>query len=386
MPYLAKKELCTGCTACANACPVNCIEMKRDEYGFAYPAVADPAACTDCRACEAVCPVQTDVGKNSGEPMAFAAYSKNHDLRMASSSGGVFSEIAETVIQKGGIVFGAAYDDCFNVYHTGACKPEELAALRGAKYAESWLGTVFGDIRKELDSGRLVLFSGTPCQAAGLKAFLEKDYDNLLVIDFVCHGIPSPMAWKKYVDYRAKLDNKGRLPTDINLRDNSTGWSRYRYSNRFEYDNGTEHKDLSSQSDFMRLFTQDYILRASCGNCRFKGYSRASDITLGDFWGVWDIAPEMDDDRGTSVILIQSEKGRACWERIAHRVRAAAVELEQASRQNPSMISSSKAKEERAAVLEKIRTEGFGAALLFVNKPVPLWKKARHKLKSFLRR
>ena len=384
-PHLADKKACTGCTACAGTCPVRAISMEPDAYGFAYPAI-DAAACIHCGACERTCPVLNPSPKSEKLPLAYAAYSLDEPVRMRSSSGGVFTELAKTVFAKGGVVYGAAYDENFRVVHRAAGNLAELDALRGAKYAQSRLGECFSEIKTRLDRGQAVLFSGTPCQVGGLKAFLKPDDENLLCVDFVCHGVPSPMAWERYVEYRAKADRSGELPVEINLRDKSSGWSRYRYSNAFRYADGSEHLERSTQSAYMKLFTGDYLSRSSCENCCFKGYSRQSDITLGDFWGIWDVAPEMDDDRGTSVILLQSEKGRQAWDQIKDKLRIKEVRLEQASQSNPSMISTSKAKESREKALEAIREEGFEKAIPLLSSPRSKWRRAAGKLIRVIRK
>lgn len=378
--HLADKNTCTGCTACASICPNHCIGMTEDENGFYYPHV-DTSICVNCGACERICPVLNEVPKNAALPEAYAAYSLDEELRADSSSGGVFSELAKTVLEEGGIVYGAAYDESFRVYHRGVSTLEALKDLRGAKYSQSFMGASFSEIKELLEKEQTVLFCGTSCQVAGLRAFLKKDYDNLLCVDFVCHGVPSPMAWRRYVEYRARIDNDGKLPVKINLRDKSSGWSRYRYSNTFRYDKEKEYRDISTQSVYMKLFTQDYISRLSCGICKFKGYSRSSDITLGDFWGIWDVAPEMDDDRGTSVVLIHSAKGQKTWDEISDRVKTNPVSLEQCSQQNPSLLSSSVIKGEREKVLKLIRLEGIENALPFLTQSTPIWKQIRRKVR-----
>lgn len=380
MSYFADKELCTGCSACANACPVKCIEMKADKYGFHFPDISDASACISCGICKEVCSIQNVMEKRSSEPIAYAAYTNDDELRMDSSSGGIFSEVASQVLKMGGVVFGAAYSDTFEIKHICVDKAEALHKLRGAKYAESELGSVFCEVKNMLEKGNYVLFAGTPCQVGGLKCFLKQDYEKLLLIDFACHGVPSPMVWREFIKYRAKTDADGQMPKEINLREKKSGWSRYLYSNYFGYPGGEEYCEISTKSKYMNLFTEDYITRESCGNCKFKGYSRSSDITLGDFWGIWDIAPEMDDNRGTSAVLIQSDKGQRFWSQIKGRVRYKRVELEEVSKQNSSLITTSKPKEDRIAVLEVIRTEGFGAKLPIRRKKVSFWKKIKKKL------
>ena len=340
---------CTGCSACVNICPKQCIEIAPNEEGF-YRLVVHASSCIQCNACTSVCPVEK---KNKTETVekVFAAYILNQDIRRDSSSGGLFSEIALQILAQNGAVFGAAYIDVLKVAHICVETIDELHKLRGAKYAQSDLGTCFTDILSRLKAGQKVLFSGTPCQVAGLNAFLRKPYSNLFTIDFVCHGVPSPLVWEKYVQYRADKDNGGVLPNAINLRSKSTGWSRYQYSNEYLYPNGTKYSAKSGEDLFMCLFVGDYINRESCADCHFKGYQRCSDLTLGDFWGIWDVAPEMDDNKGTSLVLVHSAAGDEMLHQLVNRIALKEVSLDQASKQNPSLLYSSPAKEDREKIL-----------------------------------
>ena len=387
MSQLANKDMCTGCTACASVCPKQCIEIKKDENGFAFPEVSDVTSCIKCGACERICPILSKKGDYETLPDAYAAYSMDESLRMESSSGGIFSEIAKLIIEKNGVVYGAAYNQDFEVYHCCVKTIDDLSKLQGAKYSESYLGNTFSEILERIQQGQSVLFAGTPCQIAGLKAFVKKDYSNLICIDFVCHGVPSPMVWKKYVDYRAIKDADGEMPISINLRSKISGWSRYQYSNVFQYADGKDYSSVSSQNLFMKLFVGDYISRSSCENCAFKGYNRDSDITLGDFWGIWDIAPEMDDNKGTSVVLVHSESGKACWNEIDKRIKYKQVNLEQASRQNQSMLLASKSKPNRAEVLSIIREENIEECNnLFIVKKQFFIKRVINKVKRLTRK
>lgn len=384
MPVPADRKSCTGCTACVSICPKGSISMESDEYGFPFPNV-NMRACVNCGLCETVCPVHKPPGIRDIPPAACGARSKDDPMRRESSSGGVFSELARAVLTRGGVVFGAAYDAGFTVVHVCAGDEAALATLRGAKYAQSHLGDTFSDVRKQLEDGRQVLFSGTPCQVAGLKAFLQKDFSNLITVDFVCHGVPSPMAWQEFIKYRAETDNGGIPPTTVNLRCKETGWSRYRYCSLFQYPDGSSHAIDSSQSLFMRLFLEDFINREACENCRFKGFSRVSDFTLGDFWGIWDILPEMDDDKGTSLVLLHSEKARKLWSKIGDRLITKEVSLAQASQQNPALLTSPKAKDNRQAVLEVIRAGNFAACEALFQQPAPsLTLKLKSKARKLL--
>lgn len=351
-------ELCTGCTACASICPQNCINMIPDNEGFLYPQI-DMANCIGCGLCKAICPLINPLNNDAFEPKAYAAYSMDEKMRLESSSGGIFSEIAKVVLNNNGFVYGAAYNKEFAVGHTCIENEKDLYRIRGAKYAQSNLDQSFNDIKIKLDDEQLVMFSGTPCQIAGLKSFLGKEYKKLITVDFICHSVPSPKVWREYVNYRIFKDNNGKFPIRINLRSKETGWSRYKYSNRFEYDNEIINTCLNSESIYMKLFVGGYISRKSCKDCQFKGYKRDSDLTIGDFWGIWDIHPEMDDNKGTSVVLIHSERGQKIWMDIIPSIKCKEVTLEQASQQNPSMLVSSKANRNRDLALKSIQEGNF---------------------------
>lgn len=359
MPELANKSQCTGCTACASVCPQQCIRMVEDVEGFTYPKIVNVASCISCGACERVCPVLSQKEEKESLTRAFAALSKNDSLRMESSSGGVFSELSKIVLKSGGIIYGASYDKNGSVEHIGVDNMENLGKLRGAKYSQSSLKDSFSTIKSQLDSGINVLFSGTPCQVGGLKAFLKKDYNNLLCIDFVCHGVPSPLVWKKYVKYRAQIDDNDNPPDYINLRNKESGWTNYSYSVEFAYSKGKRYLQKNNEDLFMNLFINNYILRNSCSACHFKGYSRVSDITLGDFWGIWDINSEMDDNRGTSLVLIHSVKGEELFRVASGNIKSSQVTLEQASMMNPSLLQSSIPQPNRDKVLSEIIQNGF---------------------------
>lgn len=356
---LANTELCVGCTACVSKCSEHCLEMFYDEAGFAYPRLSNAERCKKCNLCEKVCPILNKLEIKDKNSKAFAAVSLDDQIRLKSSSGGIFTELALQVLQKKGLVFGAAYNEKWEVKHMAIDTIGNLCKVRGAKYAESKLEGVFSEIQYHLNNQREVLFSGTPCQVAGLKSFFKSDYVNLLCVDFVCHGIPSPLAWKKYIDERKRIDGENELPCMVNQRSKETGWSRYSYSSVIKYPNGKKYSEVSSDDLYMKLFCNDYISRKSCKSCAFKGYDRISDITLGDFWGIWDIVPEMDDGKGTSLVLIHSEKGKEAFANLVGRIKYKETTLEEASRENPALLYSASEKKERENVLGKIENGNF---------------------------
>ncbi len=356
MPHLASHNDCTGCTACVSSCPIKCIIMKTDKEGFLQPVV-NSQYCVDCKICEKSCPVIHSMALNEYKTKAYAAYSLNTKLRECSSSGGIFSELAYAILDMGGVVYGAAYSEDFSVKHICIDSKNHISKLQGAKYVQSELGDCFSEILKKLQKKQIVLFSGTPCQVAGLKQFLNKPYESLFCVDFICHSVPSPMAWMEYVKYRAKIDNNGKNPIWINLRSKHTGWSRFQYSNIYKYSDDKKYVSINSKDLFMKLFVSNSISRLSCEHCHFKGYNRVSDITLGDFWGIWDVAPEMDDNKGTSAVLIHTDKGKKLMNRILKEIKILPVKLDQVSEKNPSILYSSILNNNRSEVFDYIRAD-----------------------------
>ena len=369
MPKLASKSQCTGCTACASSCPRQCIQMKEDKAGFLFPEMVRKAECIACGICEQVCPVLKIKCEKAGTT-AYAIFTKNDSIRLQSSSGGVFSELSGVILRDGGDVYGASYDEDGTVRHIRIDEERNLEKLRGAKYSQSILENSFQMIKDSLEMGKKVLFSGLPCQVAGLKSFLKRDYENLFCVDFVCHGVPSPMAWEKYIQYRSQSDCEGTLPISINLRNKESGWSHYSYSVEFSYPNGSRYLCKNNSDLFMRFFVGNYISRESCDDCHFKGYDRVSDITLGDFWGIWNVEPEMDDNKGTSLVLTHTSKGENILKVIERKIKCKKVSLEQAASGNPSILYSSAHKKEREKILMVLAQNGFEAAIPLIEEDI----------------
>ena len=352
--------------------------MAADATGFCHPVI-DETACIGCGLCEKVCPVLDD-SRPDHKPTAWAAMSRDTGMRLESSSGGVFTELARHILAQGGAVFGAVYGEDFRVEHRCAETEADLAPMRGAKYAQSDLEGIFSDIKHRLDRGQQVLFSGTPCQVEGLLAFLRKPYENLVTVDFVCHSVPSPLAWREYI--RSLGDVQA-----INLRAKDTGWSRYGYCHRIEDSRGEIRLIPNSDSLYMKLFIGNHITRRSCAHCRFKGYARRSDLTIGDFWGVWDSHPDMDDDRGTSVVLVQSEQGKLLWDAVQPGMTVRQVSLEDAAAQNPAVLAPASEAQDRDAVMARIRGGDIaGCAELFKVPKPSLARRIRSRISPIVRR
>lgn len=349
------KKDCCGCTACANVCPKKCINMKEDEEGFRYPEI-DLQSCIDCGLCSKVCPIKKEKENASHTPEVFSCMNTDETIRLQSSSGGMFYLFAEKLISEGGKVYGAAFDNEAEVYHEGTETKEGLMRLLGSKYVQSNMGTVFTEIEKDLKENRKVLFSGTPCQCAGLKSYLRKEYENLYTVDFICHGAPSPAVWKKYLKaLKKKMQceyDKDRTPS---FRDKTEGWIKF--SLLLPLKNKEDYRRKFGNDLYMRTFLKDVSLRPSCYHCSFKPSTNISDITMGDFWGIKKIMPQMFDDKGTSLIFINSEKGKEMFEKIAAQVKKEPVEYSLAVKHNSAAYRSVQEPPMRKVFFENLEKE-----------------------------
>lgn len=336
------KEKCSGCGACKNICPKNAISMIEDEEGFLYPKI-NSEYCFNCGLCKRVCPILNSKQEDTQIPKAYAAYNKDENIRMKSSSGGIFTQLANVIIKNNGVVFGAIFDKDFCVIHDKVTNEEDLEKIRGSKYIQSDIKDTYRKAKQYLEEGREVLFTGTPCQIEGLYSFLMKDYKNLYTQDIICHGVPSKNIWKKYLEYRKEID-KGFLEK-ITFRDkHDKGWSNYQLS--FKYDN--KIVNINHNEDlYMKLFLKDVALRPSCYECKFKKKHRRSDITLADFWGINNILPSMNDEKGTSLVIVNSKKGQNLFLKISNGIKYELVDFEDAIRDNKSMIKSANIEKKR---------------------------------------
>lgn len=340
MLVIVEKSKCVGCGVCKAVCPKNAIEMKNHQNtGFLYPVVNE-TLCINCGLCKRTCPVLKENNDNI-EKEAFAAYALDENIRKNSSSGGIFSLLAEKILSEKGVVFGVSMsENCLSAEHISVENFDDLAKLRGSKYLQSDTKNSYSEVKKALVDKRTVIFSGTPCQVAGLKAFLGKDYENLITVDFICHGVPSPLAWRKYVEYREeKAASKTRRTF---FRNKKNGWKTY--SVQFEFSNCTEYLQILSKDLYMRGFLADLYLRPACFNCRFKDNSYKSDITLADFWGIDKVIQEWNDDRGVSLVITNTQKGKSVLNQIKENAVCESIDFKTAFIGNPSYFESVRSK------------------------------------------
>lgn len=348
MIEIKKKDECHGCHGCLNICPKSCISMEIDNEGFWYPKV-NKSICINCNLCEKVCPIINSPKLDNNEINSYACKNKDENVRKESSSGGIFTLLCEDVINLDGVVFGAAYDSNFNVRHCYAESMDEISKFRGSKYVQSVIGKSYKEAKEFLDKGKVVLFSGTPCQISGLQSYLIKKYDNLILVDIACHGVPSPIVYRKYID---DIQNKNNSKiVDIQFREKSDGWKSYNFKISFE--NGT-FMEKSGDNLYMRGYLQDLYLRPSCYNCKFKKPVTSADITLADYWGVQDIYPEFDDDKGVSLILVHTKKGKEIIDEISNKIDIIKTDYKHSIRCNPSIIMPSKYNKRKSEFFKSI--------------------------------
>ena len=324
---------CCGCTACASICAHDAITMKPDALGFLYPEV-DKDKCVNCGLCEKVCAFNDhyDTSLNLEKPLAYGARHKDMNEVETSRSGAAFIAISDYILEQGGVVYGAGYTDHFRVVHKRATTKEERDEFKGSKYVQSDMTGVFRQVKKDLRDGLTVLFSGTPCQTSGLNSYVGKRLrENLFLVDIVCHGVPSPYMWRDYIAYLEK--KQGSPIVWVNFRDKQKyGWAAHHET--FKFKNG------GGKMSFTYLFYKHIMFRKSCGNCHFTNIKRPSDITIADFWG-WENTDSAfnADNKGVSLVLLNTEKGRKLFDAVQDRMNTIPAELDkclQPNMQHPS--------------------------------------------------
>lgn len=327
--------------------------MTENSEGFLYPQI-DSSKCVECKKCEKVCPVLNPKTAEKTLKLPYAFINNNESIRYNSSSGGVFTALAEKIIRRGGKIFGVKYDDDFNVVHGFVDKEEDLEQFRGSKYTQSAINESFTKCKEFLDSGIEVLFSGTPCQIGGLKSFLNKDYDNLITVDLICHGVPSRLLWRKYMEFRE--NEYGAKVTRTSFRRKNDGWKKF--SLWFAFANHNEYCQPLTKDPYMQMFLKNVCLRKSCYDCKFKTLERQSDITMADFWGIQQEFPELNDDKGVNFVVVNSEKGKALFNSVECGVKKL-VPLESGLKYNSSMIKSVEMPDKRKTFFKDLEVLSF---------------------------
>lgn len=368
-PYelFENKSDCCGCGACMNICSKNAISMDKDEYGFIYPHI-NSNLCIQCGMCEKVCAYQNI--KENNEPMSvYAAVTKNTDI-MKSASGGAFASIAAHILDNGGVVYGSSMEtvsDNLLPMHIRVNNREELLKLMGSKYVQSNMGNTYLDIKKDLKSGKQVLFSGTPCQVASLKGFLQKQYDNLYTVDIVCHGVPSSQLFQDYLSvFENKLDGK---ITEFLFRDKKVGWG---LTAKVTYirDNKERYKWIpSGASSYYTAFLNSDIYRENCYSCKYAGKNRPGDLTVGDYWGIEKVHPEylskndgfINVGKGSSCIIVNSQNGANLIDECIDYLTFKPSSYEKAAKENGQLTHPSVKGKNRDLILDSYKSGGYEA-------------------------
>lgn len=350
-------ENCCGCALCEDVCPKNAITMVEKE-GFLYPSI-NQKLCVDCGLCAKKCPFKDEKKIESNCLEAYAVKHKNSEVVVNSSSGGIFTALSDRILSLGGFVIGADFDSDMNVHHIAVSTSEERDRMRGSKYIQSNSDGIYKEIKKLLNEDKYVLFTGTPCQAAAVrKAF--PDQKRLYIVDIICHGVPSAEVWKKYVAFVEK--KYGKKLSFFSFRDKSvSGWRGY--SAKLTFDDKTElsHNDITGS--FIELFRYDVCLRPSCTKCSFTSTNRPGDITIGDFWGIENVLPEVSDNKGVSAVMINTEKGKQLFEEIREDIKAYPCSQADIAKRQPNLSAPSSHSNKAEAFQKDLKGMPFNKVL-----------------------
>lgn len=354
------EDACTGCNMCGDICPKGAITYNIDKEGFAFPQV-NYKKCIECGLCIKKCPVLTENNFSKKSPEVYAAWSKDDDVRIQSTSGGMYYELAKKVIEDGGYIVGAVYDDDFKgAHHMVGHDFSDLKRIMGTKYFQSDACGIYDETKKLLEHGEKVLFCGTPCQCAALQSFLSIPYDNLYIVDFICRGINSPLAFRKHIEeLEQQYDSKVSL---VHLKNKKTGWSSL--ATYIEFENGmTCHQD-KTRSAWVKGFVggDGLYTRKSCYECKYRTIPRISDITIGDFWGIRN-QKEADLFKGISSVMVNSSKGKELFDMIRPRMHIEERNFDELEEGNPAIRVSTKYSEERDKFFVLLENQKFNSAV-----------------------
>lgn len=354
-----QKDCCSGCRACEQICPQKCIEMYSDDEGFIYPNIIEEK-CLNCGMCKTVCPINKDTtfGLNLEKPIVYAAWHKDSEVLKKSSSGGIFSALAKCVLDKNGIVFGCSLDENFVANHIWVDNESNLYKLRGSKYVQSNTGDTYTKVKHLLKEGKYVLYTGTPCQIAGLKSFLRHKYDKLITVDLICHGVPSPKVFLAYIEY-LEDKHKGKV-IDFKFRDKSkNGWSHTFLFKIYRNNRYLTRRSSGYLSSYYYAFLNNMLQRPICYQCPYTTTKREGDITLADFWGIEKINPKIDASKGVSLVIINTKKGENVFKNSYKQIYKVISTLENAKSQNHNLEKPSSKPEIRDTIYKEIDNLGF---------------------------
>lgn len=337
--------------------------MQSDEEGFLYPVISQEK-CIHCKKCENVCPI---LHKPVSFPMesAFGCYAKNKEEQMSSTSGGIFAVLARKILSEGGIVCGAAFNDNLEVAHIIIDDEKELYRIKGTKYVQSRIGNIFPKLKQVLEAEKKVLFSGTPCQVSGLKTYLGKEYENLLCVDLICHGVPSPEVWKRYLE---EIAGENQIKNVI-FRNKEAGSSITTID--YQLCNGEIKKEIYGESPYIKGFIQNLYIRLSCVSCQFKGTKRCSDMTIGDFWSIKEYHPEFSNDYGTSAVILHSKKGQQWFEKCNDDLESVKAKTREIAVWNECLEESTKYNPQRDLFFEKWKEKNVAELIKALNAEFP---------------
>lgn len=348
---------CCGCALCEYVCPQNAITMKSSD-GFKYPEI-NGERCIDCGLCAKKCPFTKEKKSGGNCIEAFAVKHKSEDVIRNSSSGGIFTALSDYVLSQNGYIIGADFDEKMNVLHTVADTETKRDRMRGSKYIQSDTSGIYKKLEEILKTEMPVLFTGTPCQAAAARTAFP-DCDNLYIVDIICHGVPSPDVWKKYVRFIEEKYNKTLSFYSFRNKELS-GWRQY--SAKLTFTDGTTllHNDITGS--FIELFRYDLCMRESCTDCPFASPHRQGDITIGDFWGIEDIIPEISDNKGISAVMVNTEKGREIFGRLSDAIEKYPCRAEDIAKKQPNLIRPSSHSDKAKGFNEDLKALSFSDVL-----------------------
>lgn len=358
MINIEKKKECCGCRACESICPTSAISFNNDTEGFWYPKV-DLEKCINCHKCEKTCPWLGERTSHMDVAVCYALKNKDIDSQINSSSGGVFPALANQILSMGGVIFGAQFDSLWQVESGYVECVNQLHKLRRSKYVQSNNLEAYKNVLNFLKEGRKVLFTGTPCQSLALRKYLHKDYENLYVVDIVCHGVPSPLVWNRYLN---EISKKFRESID-DIKD-----IKFKYKDKKRYiwrhpgfkivwKDDKKYEVFSNKTGYENGFLTNLFVRPSCHDCKIKKLTSSSDITIGDFWGVEKILPNFYDEEGVSIAMVQTERGRELFDAVKGTFSVTPITIDEATRYNQRIVVSSTANRNRNKFFSKLNSE-----------------------------